>query len=802
VARVVVVHPPVDGHPVAAALRGVDVVGSGTAVPERRHPLDEAVSELVGRSAELEVVLASLRDRQTGLLTLTGVAGVGKSAMAAAVVRHHEAPVPERRWWVGLAAVPAEDLVLETVAAEVSPIARPGRSTLEQLSDVVGDGPALLVLDNCEHVLEACAALAAQLLASCPRLLLLATSQEPLDVPDEVVVPVPPLPLPSAVADDTLAELGMVPSVALFVQRARIADPSFTLTDATAAVVTRICTRLGGIPLAIELVAAQLATMPVEEAEARLGASEPTSDRRATDRDGDRHRTLRTTLDWSHDRLSCLEARVFRRLSVFAGGWTLPAALEVCHEDGRTEAEFRAAHRRLERCSLVQPLPTGRYRLLEPIQQYALTRLEDAGELQLVRGRFIDHVRSLVERELPARAWTKPPDLTALARLEEEHANLLTAIQEAEQRADIEGALAITSRLWSYWRVRGRIVEARSLLERLLARPEPVSAEVQAGALVAASSFAQTAGDYDVAERYAGRALAACRDLGDGFGLGTSLALLANLASGRGDHERGIRLYREALALARSLGEPYGEALVLTNLALALTADGQTAEAQHSLEEALELLVSSGDRWFRAYVLSCLGRLVRQDGDLRRVHGLAIESAELLIDHGGGPELAESVEFLASLAAEVGDVATGVQLHAAAGAARQRSGSPLSPAAQTTRDAELRELRNLLNEDTFERAWQVGSRLSLTEAVAVARAIPSHQPRSTRTPSDGTWPLTQREFEVALRVAAGRTNREIGTDLHISTGTARTHVQHALRKLGFHTRAELAAWATLRHTDR
>jgi predicted ATPase/DNA-binding CsgD family transcriptional regulator len=778
------------------------VVGSGTAVPGRRRPLDEVVSGLVGRSAELEVVLASLLERQTGLLTLTGVAGAGKSAVAAAVVRNGEALVPERRWWVGLAAVGAEDLVLETVAAEVSPIAGPGRSTLEQLSDLIGDGPALLVLDDCEHVLEACAALAAQLLASCPRLLVLATSQEPLDVPDEVVVAIPPLPVPSVAADATLEELGTVPSVALFVQRARIADPSFALTAATAATVTRICTRLDGIPLALELVAALLATMPVEEAEARLDAPEPTSDRLATDPAEDRHRSLRTTLDRSHDRLSPLEARLFRRLSIFAGGWTLPAALEVCHEDGRAEAELRTAHRRLERCSLVQRLPTGRYRLLEPVQRYALTRLEDAGELQPVRGRFIDHVRGLVERELPARAWTKPPDLAALARLEEEHANLLTAIQEAEQRADIEVALAITSRLWSYWRVRGRIAEAGSILERLLGRPESVSAEVLAGALVAAASFAQTAGDYDVAECYAGRALVACRDLGDGFGLGTTYALLANLASGRGDHERGIRLYREALASARSLGEPYGEALVLTNLALALTADGQTTEARHSLEEALELLVSSGDRWFRAYVLSCLGRLVRQDGDLRRVHSLAIESAELLVDHGGGPELAESVEFLASLAAEVGDVAAGVQLHAAASADRERSGSPLSPAAQTTRDAELRELRNLLTGDTFERAWQVGSELSLTEAVAVARALPSRQPRSSRTPSDGTWPLTPREFEVALRVAAGRTNREIGTDLHISTGTARTHVQHALRKLGFHTRAELAAWATVRHADR
>jgi predicted ATPase/DNA-binding CsgD family transcriptional regulator len=746
----------------------------------------------LGRDELLSTIVAVLDG--PGLLTLVGPPGVGKTALARAVRGLPGGAPASRRWSVPLAEV-SEDLLTATLTAAVCP-GRPARSDRGPLREGLGAGRGLLVLDGAEHLHTAVADLVADLLANAPDLSVLVTSQQRLGLDGEQVAWVPPLPVPDATS---ARELSSVPSVALFVARAQAADASFDLAGSTSGAVSRICRLLDGLPLALELAAAQLDTMPVEELEARLLGGSGGLDLAPRDSSP---RTLRQALDRSHALLPPDAAVLFRRLSVFCGGWGLGDLPEVCGGEGLSGPEVLAAHEQLEARSLVQRLGADgpRFRMLGPLRAYASEQLQRSKERERIEGHLLAHVAALVARELPGRAWTRPPDLDAIARLRAEDDNLLAALGHAERAGEVGTALRLVGGLWTYWRVRGESSIPRGILERLLPRAEEVEPEVRAGALLASASFAQTAGDYDLAERRAGEALVTCRELGDTFGQGTALSLLANVAGGRGDHPRAIRLYTEALELARRLGEPYGEALVSANLGLALASQGDADEARRALESALALLVASGDRWFRPYVLSCLARLARVDGDLERVHDLAAESAELLVAHGRSPELAEALELLASLAAEAGDVGRAIRWYATAEQLRVDIGAPLSPPDRERCDEELRALRRHAGEEAFARAWRRGTRSSLAEEVASARTFrPS---LAAGSPTGDTAPLTQREYEVALRVAAGRTNKQVGLDLHISAGTARTHVQHAMRKLGFHSRSELAAWVTRRDRER
>jgi predicted ATPase/DNA-binding CsgD family transcriptional regulator len=747
---------------------------------------------MFGRDDEVEQ-LVQLVER-VPLVTLTGLGGSGKTTLALHVASQVAGDFPDGVFWVELAELRDPALVVAAFAESVGIEVPVGRPLLESLCAELGSSRCLLVLDNCEHLLDATRDVVVEVTRRCPQVRLLATSRDPFELPSERAVRVPPLPVPDATSSDP-REVGGVAAVQLFVARARAADTDFDLTPATAPLVARICRRTEGLPLALELLASRLVSTQIEELLTVLDTSLEFDETGGCD-PPDRRGSVGGSIAWTFRMLSDEERLLLLRLSVFAGGWNRGLARSVCADDALPADVVDEIHASLERRALVQAHPTpGRYRLLEPIRAFASRRLVADGEAATVAERFVTACRTFIAEQLPERPWSMPPDTGALARLAEEHANLLAAIHLAEQHGQPAVALTMTTRLWTYWRVRGHIAQGRVLTERLLPAVDEVEPEVQADALLAATAFAQSASDLDRAEELVGRSLQRVRELDDDFGHGTALALLANIAAGRGDVARAIDLYRQARDIARRMGRSFGEALILTNLGLVLAESGELASARAGLEEAEELLEATGDVWFRAYVLTCLSQLVHRGGDRSGGHELALRSAELLVDLGGGPELAEALEHLADLAADQGAAAVGVQLHGAAQRARDDSGAHLPPARRRAVIRRRDELRSLLGNQAYDRHWTTGQQLTPAAAIALVRDGLPRQPRPSRDRRVAAWPLTDREFEVAEAVAAGLTNKQTADLLHIAPGTVKTHVQNALTKLGFGTRTELGVWA-------
>lgn len=750
------------------------------------------LSPMFGRDDEVEQLVQLVE--HVPLVTLTGLGGSGKTTLALHVAAQVAGDFEDGVFWVELADLRDPALVVMAVAGSVGIDVPVGRPLLDLLCVELGPSRCLLVLDNCEHLLDAARDVVAEVTRRCPRVRLLATSRDPFELPLERVVQVPPLPVPDTTSSDPL-ELGGVAAVQLFLARARAADADFDLTPATAPLVARICRRAGGLPLALELLASRLGPMQIEELLSDLDASFDADGTVDTDRP-DRRGSVAGSIGWTFRMLSADERRLLQRLSVFAGGWSRRLARSVCADEALPAAVVDRTHAKLERRCLVQLHPTtGRYRMLEPIRAFAYRQLLADGGAEAVTDRFTSACHTLIQEQLPERPWSAPPNMGALGRLAEEHANLLAAIHLAEQRGQAGVALTMTTRLWTYWRVRGHIAQGRMLAERLLHAVDEVAPDLQADALLAATAFAQSANDLDRAEELVGRALQRVRQLDDDFGYGTALALLANIAAGRGDTARAIKLYRQARDIATRLGHPFGEALILTNLGLVLAESGDLTSARAGLEEAEDLLEATGDVWFRAYVLTCLSQLVHQGGDRFGGHELALRSTELLVDHGGGPELAQAVEHLADLAADHGGAVVGVQLHGAAQRARDDSGAQHSPSQRRAIERHRDALRGLLGNQAYERHWNAGQQLTPAAAIELFRAERPRQPRASRDSRVGTWPLTDREFEVAKAVSAGLTNKQTAELLHIAPGTVKTHVQNALAKLGFATRTELGVWA-------
>jgi predicted ATPase/DNA-binding CsgD family transcriptional regulator len=754
------------------------------------HP---ATVSLVGRDDELRRLRTLLGLPHTRVVTLTGIGGCGKTSLARAVVGAGS-PGSAEAVVVELAGLRDPALVAPTVAAAVVTGDRPGLTPVDALGEALAGRPVLLVLDNCEHVRGATRDLVQELVTRSPDLRVLATSRVPLGVAGERRFEVPPLAVPRASGASVEALLA-VASVRLFVDRATAADPTFELTPATAPTVARICERVEGLPLALELLAARISGAPVEELHGQLEAvlTRPGAGE-ANGPDGD----LRPPVEWAYQLLEPAERLLLRRLSVFAGGWTRALTREVCG-DGQLPADLvDRAHASLVAQGLVRPAdPPGRYRLLEPVRIYAQQRLTPE-EADASRQRFLEVYLDLVRRELPGRPWTSPPDTAGLGRLAVEDANLLAAIHQAGRAGRPVVALELVVRLWTYWRVRGRIALGRLLTERLLDDPSEAPATIVTDAMLAVASYAQTAGDLDRAEVRVGSVLARCRRLEDEHGYTIGLAVLANIATARGDHGRAVDLYQQAVVRAERLGSPYGRALVLTNLALAHVELGQLSEARTALTEADDLLTSVGDVWFRAYTLTCSSRLARRDGDLAREHELAMRSAELLAEHGGGPELAETIEHLADLEAAFGNAAVSAELHAAARHERETSGSPPTESQRAAGDARLEGLREALGSEVLARHLTARPPPTVAHALEQARAAVHRPPRPRRAGERASWPLTDRELDVANAVARGMTNKEIGRHLHISPATVKSHVERALAKLGFERRTELGVWATRR----
>jgi predicted ATPase/DNA-binding SARP family transcriptional activator len=751
-------------RPVAAAFAGGFSRRSPVREPETattlRHNLPRPLTRTIGREPEVRTVVGLLADHP--LVTLIGAGGCGKSRLALEVAlacaRGVSTGIPADGVWLAeLAPLADPALVPQTVAATLGVREEPGFPLTETLVNYLRSRSLWLVLDNCEHLIEASARLAERLLHACPHLTVLATSREPLAVPGERSYLVPSLSTSDAVQ--------------LFLDRAATASPRFRPTEEERGVIAAICTRLDGIPLAIGLAAAWAKILPIPEIDARL------DDRfrlltRGSRTALPRHQTLRASIDWSYDLLSESERVLLRRLSVFAGGWTLAAAGICSGPAARTggaagtlgieEWEVLELLGQLVDKSLVVAAEQGeevRYRLLETIRQYGQERLQGSEEADALRDRHRDWYLALAEQAEPELRG--PAQGEWLTRLEEEHDNLRAVLAWCTQRREGEAGLRLGGAVWRFWEVRGYLAEGRErLAEALAARGADTAA--RAKALNGAGALARSQGDFIAARSLGEESLRICRELGDQQGIALSLNNLGIVAKDQGDYEGARALYEESLAIRRRLGDQHGIAASLYNLGDVARVQVGYEGARALYEESLAISRQLGDQRGISLALRNLGNVAKHQGDYegaRALHeeslaisrqlgdqrGIASSLNHLVLvahyqgDYGGARALYEeslaicrqlgdqlitacSLEGLVAVAAAQGQPERAARLFGAAKALREEIGVPLLPSDRTDYDRDVAAARAALGEEAFTAAWAEGRAMSLNQAIAYALA--------------------------------------------------------------------------------
>lgn len=769
-----------------------------TAIP--RHNLPLALTSFIGREREIERAESALSTNR--LVTVAGSGGAGKTRLALRVAADLIPRFEDGVWLVELASITDSELVEQAAARALGVREQPGRPLTDSLVEYLRDSDQLIVLDNCEHLPDACAQLATTLLTTCRRVSILATSREPLGIPGEIIMPVRSLSVPDPDTAPDPRILLRYESIRLFLERARYRQPSFALTGENAAAVAEICRRLDGIPLAIELAAARVGVLTVGQIAARLddalgllaGGGRIVAPR---------HRTMRGLLDWSYGLLDERESALFACLSVFAGGWMLEAAQAVVPDQDVLDLLARLVDK-----SLVLAEERGdrvRYRMLEPVRQYARERLEQTGDADAVRRR---HTRQfLTMAEQAERELTGPRQAEWLARLEEEQDNLRAALSWAlgPQHPDAgpggSPGARLAAALWPFWRAHGHLAEGRRWLEKALGPAGELPEHVRARLLLGAGLLAWQQSDFDRAKTLLDESVTLQRRTGDTTGIAEGLNYLGAVAHHEGEYARAIAFYEESLSLRREFGERHEVAASLNNLGLALFSQGRLTEAESLLEESLDLARRSGDRWSCAYALDSLGMVAAARGELERARGHFAASLGIVRDLDDRWCIVACLDGLAGVAGEQGDPLRAARIWGAAEALRDASGASISPAWQASYEAKVAAARAEADDTAWTAAWAEGRSMTLREAVeyALSPPLPAEAPTGHREPPTPTGvrstELTRREREIAFLVAQGLTNRRIADRLVLSERTVDAHVARVLRKLGLPSRKKVAEWA-------
>jgi predicted ATPase/DNA-binding CsgD family transcriptional regulator len=791
---------------------------------------------------------------KTRLLTITGPGGSGKTRLALEVARDLLEIYPDGVWLVELAPLSEEALVPKAVAEAFEVSERPDEPLVDTLTEVLGGREMLLVVDNCEHLLEATARLVDVLLDSCPNLRVLATSREGLGVEGEVRWPVPSLSAPDPQYSSTVEELERLDSARLFLARARNHDPSFAFTPGNAQTVAELCSKLEGIPLAIELAAARVGTLSLEQISKRLEGSLEllTHGGRTVSA---RQRTIRGTLDWSHQLLSEPERKVFRRLSVFAGGWTLEASEVVVSGESIGQSEVIELLSRLVKKSLVIAELTAdssavRYRLLNSIRQYALEKLDDSGKIEDVMRAHAEYFLALAEEAEPELIG--PREAEWFERLEEELDNFRAALSWASEHGEAELGLRLAGALGSFWFWEGHYDEGRRWIEGVLTQEGPTSALVRAKALGAASLLASALNDYarakgaaeeglrlskesetensrrpffvwnnptpfflnrlanvameegdpERATALSEESLELSRQANEVQGTVWSLLILAIAATLRADYERAERLYAEGLSLAQELNSAYARFLYFENWGWTALLRGDPARATLLIEEAVGL-AGERKRGFMGLLsrpLDNLGWAALVGGELGRAKAQFAENLARSKVRGDKRTLLMSLEGLACVAEAEGEDLRAGRLFGTAKALMGAIGYRLAPQEMAVLEPYRASVRSRLGEADWEKSLAEGGAMGLDQAAAYALSkersskhlSPTESPVSS-TP--GPAELSPREVEVLGLVAEGLTNAQVAQRLFLSPRTVQRHLNSIYHKLGVSSRAVATRFA-------
>jgi predicted ATPase/DNA-binding CsgD family transcriptional regulator len=758
----------------------------------------------------------------TRLLTLVGPAGVGKTRLGLRLAAEVSEAYRDGVWFVNLTSVTDPSMLAHTVAQVMGARGEPGQSSLEALVQRLRGRHLLLVFDNCEHLLSACARFVGSLLGDCPQVHVMAISREPLDTVGDTIWRVPPLSLPT---DRT--EVAASEAVQLFAARVRAKDERFAVTGANSAEIGAICRQVDGLPLALELVAARVGNTTNPKS-VPLPFRWPSSATRG--RTGSpRKRTLRRTLDWSHRHLGEFERVLFRRLGVFAGSWDLSAAELICTDDRLSVDAVARGLDQLVAGSLAvveshdQPV---RYRLLDPIREYALEHLAAAAESDALFRRQLAYLVSLAEQYAPEEL-----NANHVSLLERELENLRSAMARALEQGESESVLRLATAAGSLWYLRGYYAEGCDWLERGLALAGGDNTVARARALAWQGQLLQLRGEYAAAQRSIADALTRQRALGDAVGSALSMAMLGQLALMRGDIVRARGLCSEAAerlselshpgnvasrlqsgVIALELGEPEHARAVIDrcdaeglHLSPPIAAwlmflkariaenSGHSTRARALLLETLQRSRALPERQAIVSALVELGH-VEVDGQATAA-ALACfaEAVELAYTSDDRILLVRALEGLARCLATDRPSAA-VRLAGATAGIRTRMGATPWPSDRRRTAAWLPKLVRRIRSHQRHSLWAAGQAESLEEVVALARSLAAGGASTSRAEQ-----LTGRELEVVALLARALTNQQIAAELAISPATARTHVEHVLTKLGLHTRAQVAVWANQRH---
>ena len=762
--------------------------------------LPVGLTRFVGRRHELTEAKRLLAT--TRLLTLTGAGGVGKTRLALHLATEVQRAFPDGVWLVELAELTEPALLGHTVADALGLREQSGHWRLATLTDHLTGRHLLLVLDNCEQLVDACAVLVDQLLRTCPQLHVLATSRQPLSITGESILPVPPLPVPDPDRLPPPEALARYDAVTLLLDRAASAVPGFRLTADNHAAVARLCQALEGIPLALELAAVRLRALSASQILERLTdryALLSTGSRSAPSR----QQTLRACIDWSFQLCSAAERTLWARLAVFSGGFELDAAEGICADDQLSRQTILDLIAALVDKSILIREEHGvhiRYRLLETIRQYGQERLHEGGELTVWRCRHRDWYAELVAQV--ASDWISPRQAEWLARLRRDHANLRAVLDLciSDPEETVTG-LRIATTLEYYWVLREHMSEGRHWLDLALAF-ETGPEKVRARALQVDAWLATLQRDTEVAVVMLDEAEALVRRAGDAVGL-ASVTLTRGLAAMfQGELAQAIGLLEQVVPVFRAAGELTEEVCAFFLLGLAAGLAGDAGQADLWLGQCLAMTEARQECGFRSYALWALGLVAWRQGDSRRAVVLETESLRIKIGLDDRLGIAFCFEALAWIAATERQAERAAVLLGAAEPIWRGIGMAFAtiPAFSAYR-AEGETAARRIGERAFQTAFRRGAGLSLEEAVAFAVDDKTQGPPS---PSSGTdaAKLTRRELEIAELLAQGLSNREIANKLVIATRTAEGHVEHILSKLGFTSRAQIAAWVAERRAER
>ena len=738
---------------------------------------------IIGREVELETIRDLVLHGDGRLVTLTGAGGCGKTSLALESARRLEGVLTDGAAWIDLAVIRDPDAITLACCDSLGLIEqrRPPDAVLEAH---LAPRQMLIVLDNCEHLLAALVPLVDRLLDRCPDLRILATSRARLRVPGETVFVVPPLPVPALESEFDPDRLRQAPAVELFVERAVSVNPAFALEDWGPAVAS-ICRRLDGLPLAIELAAAYSAALTPPEIEQRLTAALGSSPPAAG---VDRQRTMDAALDWSHDLLDETERVLFRRLAVFAGGWTLEAAEQVCSLEGDTSTLTPTLVSLVEHSLVVreQHEAGSRFRMLTPVAEYAARRLADSGDLAPTSLAHAQHYLAVTTPSGPDWRLLEPDQLDRIAV---EYDNCLAAMRFAEGAGNLPIVLAFDISLLVFWRVRGMLRSGQRRLEATLALLGEQPTRERGLVLAGMAHFSQLLGELGSAAERVAEAEAILEAVGDVIGQRTAIGFAGDVAADHGDFDAARRLYARARDLGGVAENPLDLGFWHANVGRTATRSGDLATGERELEQAEgHLRPISG--WYLAHVLVQLGSLSRRRGDLDRAQGRLEEALGHLRRYGAAVEAVACLDELARVALDRRQFEQAATLFAAATGLRDSTALAMSAADRKALATDVDRVRAALPPSRFAAAWARGRDLSLDEAseFSVTQAA---DPTTMPPPPRGSI-LTPREREVATLVAEGLSNARIAERLAIAPGTARIHVERILGKLGFTSRVQIA----------